>query len=120
MIGSRPQDGPCESIFGGVSSGTSVVADGLHMISHWRKAYLQYESLSDLHFQSLPPFSRSFWPLFVSGFLCFVGMFKSVRMSALFVSGFLGSVGMFKSVRLGALFCQTLSVEAHENKIRAI
>jgi hypothetical protein len=52
--------------------------------------------------------------------LCFVGMFKSVRMSALFVSGFLGSVGMFKSVRLGALFCQTLSVEAHENKIRAI
>jgi hypothetical protein len=46
-------------------------------------------------------------------------MFKSVRMSALFVSGFLCFVGMFKSVRLGALFFQTLSVEAHENKIQS-
>jgi hypothetical protein len=87
-------------VFGGVSSGTPVGADGLHMINLWRKACLQYESLSDLHFQHLPQFSRSFWLLVVSGFLC--------------------SIGMFKSVRRGALFCQTLSVEAHESKIGAI
>jgi hypothetical protein len=48
----------------------------------------------------LPQFSRSFWLLVVSGFLC--------------------SVGMFKSVRRGALFYQTLSVEAHKSKSGAI
>jgi hypothetical protein len=89
LIGSGPLDAHCVYVFGGVSSGTPVGADGLHMINLWRKVCLQYESLSDLHFQRLPQFSRSFWLLVVSGFLC--------------------SIAMFKSVRRGALFCQTVS-----------
>jgi len=38
---------------------------------------LSLRTLSDLHFQHLPQFSRSFWLLVVSGFLCSIGMFKS-------------------------------------------
>jgi hypothetical protein len=87
LIGSGPPDAHCVYVFGGLSSGTPVGADGLHMINLWRKACRHYRSLSDLHFQRLPQFSRSFWLLVVSGFLC--------------------SIGMFKSVRKGALFCQT-------------
>jgi len=57
LIGSGPPDAHCVYVFGGVSSGTPVGADGLHMINLLRKACLQYESLSDLHFQRLPQFS---------------------------------------------------------------
>ncbi len=45
LIDSGPLDAHYVSIFGGVSSGTPVGANGLHMINLWRKACLHYESL---------------------------------------------------------------------------
>jgi hypothetical protein len=60
MLEPGPPDAHCVSSFGGVSSGTLVGAHGLHMMNLWRKACLQYKSLSDLHFHRLPEFSRSF------------------------------------------------------------
>jgi hypothetical protein len=45
---------------------------------------------------------------------------NSLGLSGYWLFGVFVFVGMFKSVRRGALFYQTLSVEAHESKIRAI
>jgi hypothetical protein len=46
----RSMNAPCAFVFCDVSYGTLVGDDGLHMISLWRKACLQYDFLPDLLF----------------------------------------------------------------------
>jgi hypothetical protein len=86
LIGSGPPDAHCVYVFGGVSSGTPVGADGLHMINLWRKACCHYGHCqiftSNICLNSLGLFG--YW-LF-QGFCVLLGC---------------------SSLRKGALFCQT-------------
>jgi hypothetical protein len=59
---------PMHMLFGGFSSRTLIGVDGLHLISLWRKAYLQYKSLPYFLFNYVHHLWESFYPLIVSWF----------------------------------------------------